>query len=145
MKKRAYNASCSFTSTFSEDPNPEESRCSGIGEFLERELAAARIRVIQSDCWRDCGWEIDCEINGINVNLIVSYVNFGQVQFILMCGSNRGLLGWLLGSDHSAEHWELARVVHRILNADDRFSNIRWYVETEWCGRGDEPWQPEPA
>ena len=145
MTKRAYDAWCSFRSTFPEDPNPEETRCSGIGRFLEHELSAARFRIVESDCWRDCGWELRCQINGVMVDLVVSYVNTGQVQFILVCGSGQGLVGWLLGIDNSAENWELARAVHRILSNDDRFTEIRWYVETGWGAGGDEPWQPLPA
>src|SRR2546430_9400541 len=124
-----HHAWASFCAEFPEDPDPGESRCTGIGEHLAERLRQAGLCVTGTDFWRDSGYQVDCRVNGKAVYFFVSYVGHRPVEYVLCCTSDRGLLAWFRGVSDSAERWELARSIHRILEADARFQNIRWYVE----------------
>jgi hypothetical protein len=138
------HAWASFRADFPEDPDPEESRCEGVGEFIAAGLRRAGIMVEGTDSWRDCGFQVNCQVNANAVYLFVSYIGQGPVQYVLCCTSDRGLWAWLKGRDDTAERWHLARAVHDILRSDSRFRDIRWYPEWGWGPRGNEPWVPEP-
>src|SRR5947209_8399132 len=121
------HAWASFCADFPDDPDPEESRCTGVGEYLAGRLRGAGMCVTGADLWRDCGYQVDCRVNGKAVYFYVAYINRAPAQYVLCCTSDRGLLRWLRGENDIAERWELARSVHRILASDPRFGEIRWY------------------
>jgi hypothetical protein len=139
------HAWASFCAEFPDDPDPVESRCSGVGEYLAGQLRKAGGSVIGTELWRDCGYEVNCRINGKPIYFYVSYVGLGAVQYVLCCASDRGLIGWLKRVDHTAERWQLANALHRVMAADSHFRDIRWYVERGWAAGGDEPWVRNPA
>ena len=139
------HAWASFCADFPEEPDPAESRCEAVGEFLAAGLRRAGITVHGTDSWRDCGWQVNCQVHGKAVYLFVSYAGQGVVQYVLCCTSDRGLWGWLTGRDDTAERWRLARAVHEVLRSDSRFSDVRWYVERGWVAGIENPWVPEPA
>jgi hypothetical protein len=139
------HAWASFRAAFPEAPDPAESRCEAVGEFLADELRRQGTTVEGTDCWRDSGWEVNCRVNGKAVYLFVSYVGRSPVEYVLCCTSDRGLWGWLAGRDDTAERWRLARAVHEALKSDSRFSDVRWYVERGWAGGTEGPWAPDPV
>ncbi len=139
-----HHAWAAFRADFPEDPDPAESRCEGLGQFLATSLRQTGVAVTGTDCWRDCGWEIDCRINGKAIYCFISYVGQGSVEYALCCTSNHGLIAWLRGINDLPERWELARHIHRVVSTDKRFLEIRWYPESGWTNSGDEPYTLSP-
>ena len=139
------HAWASFRADFPEAPDPAESRCEAVGEFLAAGLRRGGTTVEGTDCWRDSGWQVRCQVNGKAVYLFVSHVGQGPVQYVLCCTSDRGLWGWLAGRDDTAERWQLARAVHEVFMSDSRFNDVRWYVERGWTAGGDSQWARHPA
>jgi hypothetical protein len=135
------HAWASFCADFPDDPDPEESRCQGVGDYLAARLKEAGVHVVGTDLWRDCGYQVDCLLKGKVIYFFVSYVGQPPVQYVLCCTSNRGLFAWLKGVDDTPERWQLAGAVHGVMAADSRFHDIRWYVERGWMAGGDEPWE----
>ncbi len=139
------HAWASFCADFPSDPDPAELRCETVGEYLAARLREAGLCVTATDNWRDSGWSVDCRVNGKRVYFFVTYYGQAPVGYVLCCTSDRGLVGWLRGVNDVPERWQLARAVHRVLAADSRFREIRWYVEQGWTGNGNDPWVAEPA
>ena len=139
----APNAWASFCAKFPEDPNPCESRCAGVGEYLATRLRQAGINVAATGNWRDSGWAVKCQIDGKLIHLFVSYYGKAPLEYILCCTSDRSLLAKFLGTSDVAARWKLAGFVHFVLAGDPRFSDIRWYHDG-WFAKGDEAWCPSP-
>jgi hypothetical protein len=139
------HAWASFGADFPEAPDAEETRCEALGEFLAAGLRRRGITVEGTDCWRDCGWQVNCRISGKAVYFFVSYIGQGPVQYVLCCTSDRGLWGWLTRRDDSAERWRLVQAVHEVLIPDSPFNDIRWYVERGWAAGAEDKWVPEPV
>lgn len=115
-----------------------------IALHLEAKLRQAGMEVTGIDGWRDSGWEVDCRINGKRIYSFFLRLLDGSGVWVLCCTSDRGLWEWFRGEDHFAERWELARAIHAVLSQDDRFEDIRWYVERGWNGIGDDPYVEQP-
>jgi hypothetical protein len=140
----APDAWASFCGRFPEDPDPAESRCAGVGEYLATKLREVGVTVTASDNWRDCGWSVDCRIDGRPIYFFVSYYGKRPVEYVLCCTSDRGLITWLRGINDVSHRWKLAKAVHGVLMGDDRFSEVRWYQEG-WFAKGDEAWSSAPV
>jgi hypothetical protein len=66
-----------------------------------------------------------------------------RFQWALCCTSDSGVLAKLKGKDGTTAKRALAGLVSRILDDDERFSDIRWYPNG-WRGGRDEPWKRRP-
>jgi hypothetical protein len=140
----ASNAWVSFRADFPDDPDPEESRCKALGEYLIAALPRAGVPVLAADSWRDAGWSIDCRIDDRVLYVIVTYPGAPDIDYVLCCTSNVGFFDWLRGRNDASARWTLARIMHQILTNDPRFADIRWYP-TGWYARGDEAWTSSPS
>jgi hypothetical protein len=136
-----YSFFASFRSTMSDDgdAHPKGHRVT----TRIRERLPSPVIVRRWDNWRDCGYSIECELEGRPVYAYVVHLGDGPRQWVLCCTSDRGIVARMLRGSDLAQRQELARAVHSALRSDPTVSDIRWYPD-RWKGNPHARWVSSP-
>jgi hypothetical protein len=141
---RNESAWVTFTSTLPiEAPDEPHPKGALVADRIAQRLTAGGVNVVGTDNWRDSGYEIDCLVDNRKVHVVVSFLGESPRQWVGCCTAHVGLLDRIRGQAPSEQIQHLARAVHRVLQGDGDFSNIRWY-RAGWRGGSDEAWESSP-
>ena len=66
-------------------------------------------------------------------------------EWLFFADSSLGRVRRLLGASDEDEHRAVLEAAHRVLSADPRISEVRWYTADDWNKRPETHWFAEPA
>jgi hypothetical protein len=125
--------------------SPDEPPGRPLAESLASACEAVGWSVAEVDNWRDAGWSFRCERDTAEVD--VALAQWGSNGWMLQIAPSKapGLLGKLFGATASAapdDLFDLAGTIHKSLNADGHYADLRW----RWDGPPDRGAStPEPT
>lgn len=132
----------SFQSLLADD-DPHEPPGGAIACRLREHLAAQGVQCDPVENWRDCGHSVDCTIDSLRIYWFVTWVDPANT-WVVCCTADRGVFRRLFRRVGGQQQLvKLADAMHRALEADDNFGEIRWYPYG-WHGLGNDRWVATP-
>lgn len=134
----------SFRADFPEDTDPSYPEGIVLAEYLVEQLQTAGYTCTEPDNYEDFAWWFDCKSKGRTFFMLVGLLDDGPRQWLLTADSTLGFISRLRRINDRSEHQELCLAVHRVLESDTHFSEVRWYTASGWDNDADTLWSDEP-
>ena len=135
----------SFKTQLPESSEFEHPRGYALCNFIQKELVKAGLDVSMPEDYQDIAWSVDCIINSKKIFFFVGYLGTKLSDWQLIVCSESGIISKIPGHKDEEERLKLAKIIHKILSTDERFSDIKWFSrytdspKDVWCE------QPEGA
>jgi hypothetical protein len=98
-----------------------------IATYISNSIEARSGMRASIDNWRDCGYELDFQVNGKELHFAFVYVKAEHYQFYGQVASYVGWIRRLLGYRDNDEEAILIRALHELLTDDPVFSEVYWH------------------
>lgn len=129
MRTPSQNAS--FRGRVQEDPDAHPLGLP-IAELIHAKLKDDGHCPTEIDNWRDCGWSIAVDVEGAQIEVVLSGTNDEEIWMLqVSCANDAGVLARLLGKkfiDRSNEVVAISRLVHSALLSHG-FTDQHWRID----------------
>ena len=112
--------------------------------FSPRKLREHGVETTDPENHEDYAYALYCNVEEEPFWILVGAVEDGERVWLLFARPNAGPLARLWRKPDASKQQTLSTTLHRILQADGRFTSVRWYTAEDWNNDPDTKWSPSP-